>query len=88
MLLVGGRSLLITLVLGSLGIYYMSLFMMPVQVKKRFEALWSNFFWEYDNTKKKLHWVNWNLTMASKEKGGLRLRSLEPLNHTLIQKWR
>nr|GEU37394.1 reverse transcriptase domain, reverse transcriptase zinc-binding domain protein [Tanacetum cinerariifolium] len=45
MLSIGGRSTLITSVLGSLGVYYISLFPMPKQVNKRLESLRANFFW-------------------------------------------
>ncbi|PWA57823.1 hypothetical protein CTI12_AA405230 [Artemisia annua] len=53
MLSIGGRSTLITSVLGSLGTYYLSMFPMPNQIDKQLESLRSNFFWEsQDNTAK------------------------------------
>ncbi|GJY13202.1 hypothetical protein Tco_0382511 [Tanacetum coccineum] len=45
MLSIGGRSTLITSVLGSLGVYYLSLFPMPKQINRRLESLRANFFW-------------------------------------------
>lgn len=68
MLSIGGRSVLITLVLGSLGNYYMSLFVMPLQVKKWLESLHEKLFWAFDGSSKRLSWVNWNMVLASKRK--------------------
>ena len=42
---IGGRLTLLKSVLGGLGIYYLSLFVMPVTIAKKLEALQSNFFW-------------------------------------------
>ncbi|KAL4574586.1 hypothetical protein LXL04_021420 [Taraxacum kok-saghyz] len=42
---IGGRSLLIKSVLGALGVYFFSLFVMPVVVAKKFEAYRARFFW-------------------------------------------
>ncbi|GJX89986.1 RNA-directed DNA polymerase, eukaryota [Tanacetum coccineum] len=44
-LFIGGRSTLITSVLGSLGVYCLSLFPMPKLINKRLESLRANFFW-------------------------------------------
>ena len=43
---------------------------MPAQVKKHLKALRAKFFWGSSENKKKLAWVNWNMVMSSKEKGG------------------
>ena len=44
LLSIGGRHTLISSVLGSLGIYFLSLFHMPVTVNKKLEAIRSRFF--------------------------------------------
>ena len=88
MLSIGGRSTLITSVLGSLGVYYLSLFPMPKQINKRLESLRANFFWGCTDGIKKIPWISWNSILASKLKGGLGIGSLEALNLSLLQKWR
>ena len=66
MLSIGGRSTLITSVLGSLGVYYLSLFPMPKQINKRLESLRANFFWGCTDGIKKIPWISWNSVLASK----------------------
>ncbi|GJS89701.1 RNA-directed DNA polymerase, eukaryota, reverse transcriptase zinc-binding domain protein [Tanacetum coccineum] len=88
LLSIGGRSTLISSVLGAIGTYYFSLFPMPATVNAKLESLRSNFFWGSDIKDKKISWVSWKLVLASKEKGGLGIGSLYSLNHALIQKWR
>lgn len=39
---IGGCSTLLLSILGSLGIYYMSLFLMSIKVKEHFESLRTN----------------------------------------------
>ncbi|GJZ78019.1 hypothetical protein Tco_0642691, partial [Tanacetum coccineum] len=47
MLSIGGRSTLVSSVLEALGIYYLSLFPMPVNIKNSLEATRAKFFWGY-----------------------------------------
>ncbi|GJV47498.1 RNA-directed DNA polymerase, eukaryota, reverse transcriptase zinc-binding domain protein [Tanacetum coccineum] len=88
LLSIGGRTTLISSVLGALGTYFFSLFPMPISVNKKLESIRSNFFWGSDGNIKKIPWISWNSTLTSKDKGGLGIGSLYSLNHALIQKWR
>nr|GEX57443.1 RNA-directed DNA polymerase, eukaryota, reverse transcriptase zinc-binding domain protein [Tanacetum cinerariifolium] len=88
MLSIGGRATLVSLVLGSLGTYYLSFFPLPITVCKKLESIRARFFWGSDGSTKKLHWIAWNSVTASKRNGGLGIGSLFSLNHALIQKWR
>nr|GEW16323.1 RNA-directed DNA polymerase, eukaryota [Tanacetum cinerariifolium] len=88
LLLIGGRSTLISLVLGAIGTYHFSLFLMPVTVNNKLESLRSNFFWGSNANVKKILWISWKLVLASKDKEGLGIGSFYSLNHALIQKWR
>lgn len=38
--------------------------------------------------KKKTHWISWNLVIASKEKCGIQIGSLDAPNFALLLKWR
>ncbi|GJR27798.1 hypothetical protein Tco_1104030 [Tanacetum coccineum] len=71
--LISGRLTLIKSVLGSLSIYYMSLFRVPEGVLKTLEQLRSKSFWGSQEDAKKIAWVAWEKVIAEKERGGLRI---------------
>ncbi|GKB52232.1 RNA-directed DNA polymerase, eukaryota, reverse transcriptase zinc-binding domain protein, partial [Tanacetum coccineum] len=75
MLSIGGRSTLITSVLGSFGVYYLSLFPIHKLINKRLESLQANFFRGCTDGIKKIPWIAWNSVLASKVKGGLSIGS-------------
>ncbi|GJW49663.1 RNA-directed DNA polymerase, eukaryota [Tanacetum coccineum] len=84
---IGGRLTLLKSVLGSMPIYYMSLFKVPSQVLKKMEAIRSHFFNGAEAHENKMCWVKWNRVLASKEKGGLGVSSYFALNRALMIKW-
>ncbi|GKE86019.1 hypothetical protein Tco_1559761 [Tanacetum coccineum] len=71
MLSSGGRLTLIKSVLGSLGIYYFSIFKVPEAVLKTLENLRASFFWGATGDTRKLAWIKWSNILASLDKGGL-----------------
>nr|GEX06706.1 RNA-directed DNA polymerase, eukaryota, reverse transcriptase zinc-binding domain protein [Tanacetum cinerariifolium] len=84
---IGGRLTLLKSVLGSIPIYHMSIFKVPMKVLHRMESIRSHFFnGTYLGSKKSI-WVKWNNVLASKEKGGLGVSSLYALNRALMFKW-
>ena len=85
---IGGRLTLIKSVLGSLGIYYMSIFKCPDSVINLLESLRASFFWGGNGDKKKMAWIKWENVLASFEKGGMGIGSLKAFNLALLQKWR
>ncbi|XP_071714352.1 uncharacterized protein [Rutidosis leptorrhynchoides] len=87
MLSIGSRYTLLKAVLGSLGIYYLSLFKCPDGIIKELEGLRSNFFWGSNDTNKKLHWIKWNQALNTFENGGLDIESLYAFNIGLMYKW-
>ena len=58
MLSIGGRSTLLSSVLGSLGLYFMIMFLMSVQVKKMLESLRAQIFWGGEEGSRKIHWIS------------------------------
>nr|GEV83096.1 putative RNA-directed DNA polymerase, eukaryota, reverse transcriptase zinc-binding domain protein [Tanacetum cinerariifolium] len=88
LLSIGGRSTLIKAVLGSLGIYYLSIFKCPESVLKSLESLRASFFWGGSGDQKKMAWIKWDNILASYEKGGLNIGSLKAFNLAFLQKWR
>lgn len=87
LLSIGGRATLISSVLGSMAIYYLSIFRMPKMVSKSLESIRSSFFWGGTRENKKMSWLKWTSILASKKDGGLGFGSLEGLNLALLFKW-
>ncbi|GKB05481.1 RNA-directed DNA polymerase, eukaryota, reverse transcriptase zinc-binding domain protein [Tanacetum coccineum] len=83
---IGGHLTLIKSVLGSLGIYYMSIFKCPESVLNSLEAMRASFFRGGSRDKRKMSWLKWEKIMASFDKGGLNIRSLKAFNLALLQK--
>ncbi|GKA04420.1 hypothetical protein Tco_0677201 [Tanacetum coccineum] len=84
----GGRLTLLKTVLGSLGIYYFSLFKVPSTILNYLENLCASFFWGGSQGSKKLSWLKWSHVLASFDKGGLAIGSLRSFNLALLHKWR
>ncbi|GJS65746.1 RNA-directed DNA polymerase, eukaryota, reverse transcriptase zinc-binding domain protein [Tanacetum coccineum] len=88
LLSIGGRLTLIKSVLGSLGIYYLSIFRAPESVLNDLERIRSNFFWGGNQDGKKMAWVKWSIILNSYDNGGLNIGNLKAFNLALLQKWR
>jgi hypothetical protein len=84
----GGRLVLINSVLNSIPIFYMSLFKMSVQVRKKVVRIQRDFLWGGVHGSKKLSWVKWKVVCREKKKGGLGVRDLEMVKTSLLLKWR
>ncbi|GJT09595.1 RNA-directed DNA polymerase, eukaryota, reverse transcriptase zinc-binding domain protein [Tanacetum coccineum] len=84
---IGGRLTLLKSVLGSMPIYYMSMFKVPLQVLKKMESIRSYFFNGVELFDKKMSLVKWDNVLVSKEKEGLGISSFFALNCALIFKW-
>ncbi|GJX34045.1 putative RNA-directed DNA polymerase, eukaryota, reverse transcriptase zinc-binding domain protein, partial [Tanacetum coccineum] len=87
LLSIGGRLTLVKSVLGSLGIYYLSIFKVSDIVLKTLEKKRANFFWGGSHDTRKLAWVKWPIVLASQNKGGLDVGSLKSFNLALLLKW-
>ena len=83
-----GRLTLIKSVLGSFGIYYLSMFKAPESIINTLERLRARFFWGGSDGNNKMAWVRWENSLASFEQGGLGIGSLKAFNLALLQKWR
>lgn len=84
----GGRLTLIRSTLGSLAIYYFSIFKVPSAMIKVLENLRARFFWGAMDKDRKIAWVKWEKVLNSKVKGGLGIGSLKAFNYALLLKWR
>ncbi|GJZ60788.1 RNA-directed DNA polymerase, eukaryota, reverse transcriptase zinc-binding domain protein [Tanacetum coccineum] len=88
LLSIEGRLTLIKYVLGSLGIYYLSIFRASESVLNDLERIRSNFFWGGNQDGKKMAWVKWSIILNSYDNIGLNIGSLKSFNLALLQKWR
>ncbi|GJZ65908.1 RNA-directed DNA polymerase, eukaryota, reverse transcriptase zinc-binding domain protein [Tanacetum coccineum] len=84
---IGGRFTLIKSVLGSLPIYHMSLFRVPLQVLRKMESIRGRFFNGITQNGTKHSWVKWKNVLTSIQNGGLGVSSLFALNRALLFKW-
>ncbi|XP_071704164.1 uncharacterized protein [Rutidosis leptorrhynchoides] len=83
---IGGRLTLTKSVLGSLPLFYMSLFRASIGVIKKLESIRMRFLWGL-NSDSGMTWVSWNQTLRSKTFGGLGIESLRAKNLSLLAKW-
>ncbi|GKA71287.1 putative RNA-directed DNA polymerase, eukaryota, reverse transcriptase zinc-binding domain protein [Tanacetum coccineum] len=63
----GGRLTLIKSVLGSLGVYFFSIFKSPVSIIKKLESIRRNFFWGGNSEEKKIAWVTWDKVIGPRD---------------------
>lgn len=87
----GGRWTLTKLVLGSISLYYFSLFRAPKGVLKILESA-RNRFWGggvgMEGVRKKgLVWVKWEKVLGNFNKVGLNIGNLQASNLGLLGKW-
>ena len=68
----GGRLTLVRSVLGSLSLYYFSLFRAPVCVIQTLERLRKNFFWGGGDESRKMAWVKWDCILKPYGLGGFK----------------
>ncbi|GKF29167.1 hypothetical protein Tco_0095509 [Tanacetum coccineum] len=85
---VGGRLTLLKSVLGSIAIYFMSIFRTPITIIDTLETIRNKFFWGMEIGEKKITWIKWKKSMARKEDGGLGIGSLYGFNRALRYKWK
>ncbi|KAI3821231.1 hypothetical protein L1987_08792 [Smallanthus sonchifolius] len=84
----GGRLTLVKAVLGSLPLYFLSMFKAPVKILKELEVTRRRFLWGGNNAKKKIHWVKWDNIIKPRRLGGLGVGGLHTMNHALLTKWK
>ncbi|GJR58116.1 reverse transcriptase domain, reverse transcriptase zinc-binding domain protein [Tanacetum coccineum] len=85
---IGGRLTLIKSTLGSIPLYYLSLFKAPIKVVNLLESIRARFFWGFKDDKFGVSWVKWNNILLSSKMGGLGDGSLRAKNLGLLGKWK
>ncbi|GKD52184.1 hypothetical protein Tco_1281160 [Tanacetum coccineum] len=75
---IGGRLTLLKAVLGSMSIYHMSIFKVPMKVLHRMESIRCHFFNGIELNSKKAIWVKWNKVLVLKIEVVLECRVVSP----------
>nr|GEX81273.1 reverse transcriptase domain, reverse transcriptase zinc-binding domain protein [Tanacetum cinerariifolium] len=81
LLSIGGRLTLVKSVLGSLPLYYLSIFRAPKSVFSCLETITKRFFWGFKENEQKMIWVRWQTVLSDKKDGGLGVGSLKAKKH-------
>ncbi|KAJ9536335.1 hypothetical protein OSB04_un000486 [Centaurea solstitialis] len=84
----GGRVTLCKPVLGSIPLYFMSLYRDPQKVIDLIDKLRRRFIWGVSSSgKSKICWVDWMKTTAPKHLRGFGIGSLKSANIAMLIKW-
>lgn len=84
----GGRVVLINVVLNVILIYTLSFYKAPKKVLKEIIKIQNNFLWSSTEQRKSIHWVNWTKVCTSKDKGCIGIKNIKVLNISLLLKWK
>ena len=82
----GGRLTLIKSTLSNLPTYFLSLFLISVDVANRIEKIQRNFLWGTSNEVAKIHLVKWDMVCNPYSHGGLAIKNLRRFNEALLGK--
>ena len=83
----GGRLVVVKAVLSTIPTYFMSVFRMPVGVRRRLERAIRSFFWHTTKAARGGALVTWSTVCRPVTHGSLGVRHLEHTNTALLSKW-
>ncbi|GJX30963.1 RNA-directed DNA polymerase, eukaryota, reverse transcriptase zinc-binding domain protein [Tanacetum coccineum] len=85
---IGGRLTLVKSVLGSIPVYYLSLFKAHISIIKTLESIRCRFFWDFKDNSGRISWVKWRSILLDFKSGGIRLGCLLSKNLGFLGKWK
>lgn len=88
LLFLGEKVVILNAILSYLPPYYMSLFVLPRQVKEKIDRIWKRFLWNRSTTSSnKYHMVSWGQVCKPRQAGELGILDLKTFNMVLMTKW-
>ena len=84
-----GRLVLLKAVLAAIPIYFMSIFRMPIGVRRRLDRSMRDFFWRgpLNEESREMASVSWETLCRPMDQGGLGVQQLIHTNTALLSKW-
>lgn len=81
-----GKSVLIDSILMATPTYYMLVYPIPDSILTKFSRVARKFLWDNHEHGNDMHMVNWDILTANKSEGGLGIRNLFKVKHSLMAK--
>lgn len=76
----GGRTTLSSSILASIPNYIKQYTLLPKKILKTIDKFQRDFMWGSNDSKRKLHLLNWDIITLEKNKGGLGLKKSKSKN--------
>lgn len=87
LLFLGGRLTLLNYVLTAVPLYRISLYKVPVKVRKSVDSAGCKFLWQGTSSKKKYALISWKWVCMPKTLGDMGVLDLHCMNSALLLKW-
>jgi hypothetical protein len=82
----GGRVVLLDSVLSATPLYMLSLYKVPVKIKKNLDSIRCQFLWQGTSQKRKFALISWKWIYMPKQLGRLGVADLHCMNISLLLK--
>ena len=82
----GRKEVLIKSILLALPTYYMSTFLLPLEICESLASAIAQFWWSSNPPKRGIHWAKWEKMCLPREDGGIGFRMTHKFNLSLLAK--